>query len=208
MGIRDVKLNYIVETATALFIERSIRGVTVRDIAEKAEVGEATVYRYFARKQTIVQSAAEKLQAEVLGRYYRAMPGKSGAERLAAFYEVYPRVFREHPEFYRFVREFDGYLISEGLSSSEEYAAGIDKFYDHFITAYRDGVADGSVRKQEDPRLFYYATAHAMLELCKKLSVAGDLVRQDSAVARAAEIDELKRVILRSLLIEPQNPNK
>ena len=200
MGIRDVKLNYIVETATALFMERSIRNVTVRDIAEKAGIGEATVYRYFARKQNIVQAAAEKLQAEVLGHYYRAMPGKTGAERLTAFYDVYPRVFRDHPEFYRFVQEFDGYLIAEGLSSSEEYAAGIDKFYDYFMAAFRDGVADGSIKDKEDPRLFYYATTHAMLELCKKLSVAGDIVRQDSTVERIAEINELKRVILLSLL--------
>lgn len=200
MGIRDVKLNYIVETATALFMERSIRNVTVRDIAEKAGIGEATVYRYFARKQNIVQAAAEKLQTEVLGHYYRAMPGKTGAERLTAFYDVYPRVFRDHPEFYRFVQEFDGYLIAEGLSSSEEYAAGIDKFYDYFMAAFRDGVADGSIKDKEDPRLFYYATTHAMLELCKKLSVAGDIVRQDSTVERIAEINELKRVILLSLL--------
>ena len=200
MGIRDVKLNYIVETATALFMERSIRNVTVRDIAEKAGIGEATVYRYFSRKQNIVQAAAEKLQTEVLGHYYRAMPGKTGAERLTAFYDVYPRVFRDHPEFYRFVQEFDSYLIAEGLSSSEEYAAGIDKFYDYFMAAFRDGVADGSVKDKEDPRLFYYATAHAMLELCKKLSMAGDIVRQDSTVERIAEINELKRVILLSLL--------
>jgi len=200
LGIRDVKLNYIVETATALFIERSIRNVTVRDIAEKADIGEATVYRYFARKQNIVQAAAEKLQAEVLGHYYRAMPGKTGAERLTAFYDVYIRVFRDHPEFYRFVQEFDSYLLSEGISASEEYASGIDKFYDYFMAAFRDGVADGSVKDKEDPRLFYYATAHAMLELCKKLSVAGDIVRQDSTVERIAEINELKRVILLSLL--------
>lgn len=200
MGIRDVKLNYIVETATELFMERSIRNVTVRDIAEKAGIGEATVYRYFSRKQNIVQAAAEKLQTEVLGHYYRAMPGKTGAERLTAFYDVYPRVFRDHPEFYRFVQEFDSYLIAEGLSSSEEYAAGIDKFYDYFMAAFRDGVADGTVKDKEDPRLFYYATAHAMLELCKKLSMAGDIVRQDSTVERIAEINELKRVILLSLL--------
>ena len=200
MGIRDVKLNYIVETATELFMERSIRNVTVRDIAEKAGIGEATVYRYFSRKQNIVQAAAEKLQTEVLGHYYRAMPGKTGAERLTAFYDVYPRVFRDHPEFYRFVQEFDSYLIAEGLSSSEEYAAGIDKFYDYFMAAFRDGVADGTVKDKEDPRLFYYATAHAMLELCKKLSVAADIVRQDSTVERIAEINELKRVILLSLL--------
>ena len=102
MSIRDAKLNYIVDTATDLFIEHSVREVTVRDIAEKAGVGEATVYRYFARKQNIVQAAAEKLQTEILSHYYRAMPGKTGAERLKAFYDVYLRVFSDHPEFYRF----------------------------------------------------------------------------------------------------------
>lgn len=200
MSIRDVKLNYIVETALALFLEQSIHNVTVRDIAEKAGIGEATVYRYFSRKQNIVQAAAEKLEKEVLSHYFRPMPEKSGAGRLTAFYEVYLRVFRDHPEFYRFVREFDSYLLSEGISSSEEYAAGIDKFYDYFMEAFRDGVADGSIKNKEDPRIFYYATTHAMLELCKKLSIAGDIVRQDSTIERVDEINELKRVILLSLL--------
>ena len=54
MGIRDVKLEFILNTATELFMTRSIGDVTIKDIADAAGVGEATVYRYFKTKNNIV----------------------------------------------------------------------------------------------------------------------------------------------------------
>ena len=116
MNLRDAKLNYIVETATGLFLERSIRAVTVRDIADRAGIGEVTVYRYFARKQVLVQAAAERLQKLVYDEYFVPAAG-TGYDRIRAFFGAYVEIFREHPEFYRFVSEFDAYIRSEGLTT-------------------------------------------------------------------------------------------
>ena len=51
MGLKELKNNFIIDVAASLFLERSISSVTIKDIAERAEVGEMTVYRHFQKKK-------------------------------------------------------------------------------------------------------------------------------------------------------------
>ncbi|WP_435111785.1 TetR/AcrR family transcriptional regulator [Nocardiopsis synnemataformans] len=56
----------IIEAAHALFEERGFDRVTVTDIAERAEVGRATFFRYFGDKREVVFSADPRGEAELL----------------------------------------------------------------------------------------------------------------------------------------------
>jgi AcrR family transcriptional regulator len=53
----------IIEAAHALFEERGFDKVTVADIAERAEVGRATFFRYFGDKQEVVFADGGDLEA-------------------------------------------------------------------------------------------------------------------------------------------------
>lgn len=198
MTIKDAKLNFIVDVATELFLERSIAAVTVKEIADRAGVGEATVYRYFKQKQNLVCAVAEKLQKQVFLEYFAPITG-SGYAKMEAFFGAYSKIFSGHREFYRFIGEFDAYLLSENISAGKTYSDGVDFFRNLFLSAYREGIADGSVRQLPDPELFYYATAHAMLALCKNRSVEKEIVPQDGTTDKQKEVDEMKQVILFSL---------
>ena len=199
MTIKDAKLKFIIDIATELFLERRITTVTIKDIADRAGVGEATVYRYFKQKQNLVCAVAEKLQKQVFQDYFAPITG-SGYAKLEAFFGVYSQIFAEHRDFYRFIGDFDAYLLSENLAAPKSYSDGVDHFRNLFLSAYREGIADGSVRKLEtSPELFYYATAHAMLALCKNRSVEREIVPQDGETDKQKEVDEMKQVILFSL---------
>ena len=50
-GIKDTMKRAIAKKALGLFLEKSITEVKISDIAIEADVGEATVYRYFKTKQ-------------------------------------------------------------------------------------------------------------------------------------------------------------
>lgn len=68
---RDVRLR-ITEAARTLFFERGFDAVTVADIAEQADVSEATVFNYFAAKEDIflagLDAFEQRLIAAVQGR--------------------------------------------------------------------------------------------------------------------------------------------
>lgn len=194
MGLKDAKIKYIIDRATELFLQRSVGEVTVKDISDAVGVGEATVYRYFGKKQNIVIKSALNLQNEVYQRFFK-LKGSCGYDKLKAFYDGYLQVFLAHAEYYRFISGFDAFMISERNLELEEYSEGLDIFIKEYLAAYREGLNDGSIREIEDVETFYYATAHSVLELCKKLA-GTDIVKQDAQIAKETEIKRLIDIIL------------
>lgn len=198
MTLQEVKENFIVDVATELFFERPVSSVTIKDIAEKAGVGEMTVYRYFGKKQNIVLAVAMKLQKEILS-YFDLSKGNSGFEKISIFYNSFLRIFEESNKHYGFIREFDSYMLemNDGGSLSG-YEASIDQFKDMFLAAYSLGLEDKSVKEIENIDMFYYASTHALLEVCKKLSYGG-ILEQDKRIVKEQEIKTLIDIFLNRL---------
>lgn len=197
--IKQTVKDGIVDDACEVFLSRSISDTTIKDIAVKAGVGEATVYRYFKNKQNLVALCAVKLQERVYNEYFKLV-GDSGYERLRKFYGSYIEIFKSHPEFYRFINEFDAFTLTFS-PDLDAYSDGLDLFKEQFFSAYRLGVKDKSVREVKDAETFYYATTHAMLELCKKLSVDIRIVKQDDKIKKDEEACALAEIILSALKV-------
>ena len=198
MSITDAKTNFILDEALALFLERSVGEVTVHDIAVRAGVGEATIYRYFSTKHNLVCAAATKLEKTILETYFDLSGASNGFDKLALFYGTYLTIFSSHREYFKFINEFDAFMLNEGKTDSTEYASGLDMFKTLFSQAYLQGLSDNSVAPVRDWETFYYATTHALLELCKKLSTA-EIVRQDKSANKEEEVKILTEMILYKL---------
>ena len=199
MNIKDAKRNYVTDEAINLFLKNSIASVTIRDVAKAAELGEATIYRYFSSKSGLIIACAIRLQKIVCAAFTDSHDLSNGYYRLEMFYNAYLKMFLERPELYRFLSEFDAFCISENIASLEEYSDNMDMFRFSFIDSYEIGVKDGSVNKIEDIDTFYYATTHAMLALCKKLAQGIVITRQDALTDRSREIKMLINIILSNL---------
>ena len=59
--LRDLREESIVYVAAELFLRDGIEAVKMTDVAEKAEVGVASLYRYFGTKETLVIRAGALL---------------------------------------------------------------------------------------------------------------------------------------------------
>ena len=199
MSLKDAKVNFLVDMATDLFMTRSISEVTIKDIAVSAQVGEATIYRYFGSKQNIVVHAAMKIQSIVSKDFFNLEKGKNGYEKLKVFYESYYEIFIKHPNFYKFLSEFDAYVSVEDSSITNPYENAIDSYKNFYMDAYELGLKDGSVRKQNNIEMFYFSTTHALLELAKKLAFKKAVLNQDNRIEKTSELQCLIDIILGSL---------
>ena len=198
MSLKDAKVNFVVNIATDLFMGRSIQDVTIRDIALSAQIGEATIYRYFGKKQTLVLQAAMRIGQIINTEYFQLDDKKSGYEKLEAFYRSYLDIFENNINFYKFIREFDLFMSGEDTNSLNAYEAAIDLFKIEYMKAYQLGLDDGSVKAQDDIEMFYFTTTHSLLELCKKLSMK-EILNQDKTISKNSEIKCLINLILKAI---------
>ena len=199
MSLKDVKINFLVDIATDLFMCRSIPEVTIKDIAVSAQVGEATIYRYFGKKQSLVVRSAMKLQQAVNADYFKLEQGKTGYEKVEIFYLSYLSIFNSHPEFYKFINDFDAFMGGDDSNAINPYESIVGQYEKEYMKAYEQGLKDGSIQKQSDIKMFYFSTTHALLELCKKLSIKKAVLSQDNIVEKKAQIECLIDIVLKTL---------
>ena len=91
-------------------------------------------------------------------------------------------------------------MCSHGEVSLNEYENGLVRTFENiFMDAYNLGVNDGTVKEIKDIEVFYFSTTHALLELCKKLSMKKDILEQDKDLKKSGEIKCVVNIILSSL---------
>ena len=198
MGIKDIRRSYILERAIKLFCERSIAEVKIKDVAEYCNIGEATFYRYFSKKSSLIVACGIRLQEKVYEFFSEESTG-NGFDKLSRFYYRFYEFFGDRPEYYRFLSDFDTYCTSEEISNLELYSDGLDHFKEKYYADYKEGIEDGSVKEVWDLDLFYYSTTHAMLSLCKKLAAESQIVRQDMLTDKRQEVRTMIEIILQYL---------
>ena len=199
MGMKDFKLDFILKTAIELFMTRGIGDVTIKDIADAAEIGEATVYRYFGTKTNIVVACALSLEKQIYDEFFNLSKGKNGFDKIEIFYNSYLNVFKKSPSHFYFIKEFDAYMCTRGEVSLSDYEKGLDQFKSDFMEAYKLGLTDGSIKPLKQVEVFYFSTTHSLLELCKKLSMKKGVVEQDKTLKKISEIKCLISIILSSI---------
>ena len=59
------------------------------------------------------------------------------------------------------------------------------------MKSYELGLKDGSIKENDDIKLYYYTCTHSLLELCKKLASTESELKQDKEVSKVKEIEYL-----------------
>ena len=202
--IKDLREDSVVYIAAELFLQKGIENVKMTDVAERAELGVATLYRWFGTKDGLVIRAGALLWGDLHTLFrsvYEAEDFRActGIEQIARLFGVYRTLFREHADFIRFIGDFDDFVIRTRPAQEDlrEYEASVLNFYPVFLGAYETGLGDGSVRPIESPRLFYDSVCHAILALTQKL-LRGEILTADG-FGDSAELELLLDMAARYL---------
>lgn len=194
--LKELQQSFIVEEAIKMFFARPISEVTMSDIAKEIGIGEATLYRYFGKKSNIVLRAAEKLSLKVINEYFKVDLNKNGFERIKDFYQSYLNIFIDNRNYYSFIYHFDSFIISENNMDLTKYNDSIVSYKKIFDLAFETGLKDGSIKFDGDVDLFYRATTLSLLNLCKKLAIEENLLKEDERFEAANEIKALIEIFL------------
>ena len=190
MSFKDLKRDYIVDSAKKLFLSSSISEITIKDISSVSGIGEATIYRYFKNKENLVIAVSLSIQQDILKVQF--LDNSSGLEQIQNFFNLFKAIFLENKNYFKFIAEFDTvYLNNIKNKENKEYSLGLDQFYEVFMKAYYKGLSDKTVKENKDIKLYYYTCTHSLLELCKKLASTESGLKQDKEVSKVSEIEYL-----------------
>ena len=188
MGFKDLKREYIIDSAKKLFLNKSISEITIKDISAVSDLGEATIYRYFSNKENLVVAVSLSIQQDILSVPF-TQNEKCGLEQIKNFFELFRNIFIEHKNYFKFIAEFDTLYLNN--IKNQDYSLGLDAFYEVFMHAYELGLKDKSIKEVKDIKLYYYTCTHSLLELCKKLASNDSELKQDKEVNKLDEIEYL-----------------
>ncbi len=189
--LMNVKQDYIVKVSKELFLTEGIEKVLIKDIAEKADIGEATIYRYFKKKSNLVIQVALLIQKEISSLYFSFDEGANGIDSIKGYYGAFLSVFLTHQSYFTFLQELDIYILKNDIKELGEYEQGIASFGLIYQKMVEKGLNDGSIKQDIDYETFFYSSTHALLGLCEKLALSKAIIKQDESQKKKEEIEML-----------------
>jgi len=98
---REARRGEILDAARGVLLAQGLRGTTTKEIAERCELSEATLFFYFRNKDEILLSLIfESIDFWAQGLDALAAKALAPAELLDAIWGFHEEVYREHPDYF------------------------------------------------------------------------------------------------------------
>lgn len=192
-NIKNERIADAISAAAALYLSQGISEAKMTDIADQAQIGVASLYRYFGTKQLFtvkVGSYIWKMTMKKLSPLFTRADylAKTGIEQVRSLLNLFHVLMADYRPFLRFLSEFDSFVIREHLTPEqlEEYESCALNMLPVMTVALEKGMADGTVRADVDPTIFYYSVTDSLLSMCQKFVWGNIPVSEDSAINELA----------------------
>jgi AcrR family transcriptional regulator len=193
---KEKRKEEIIKIAIEVFSEKGIENTKMTDIAEKAEVGVASVYRYFKIKRELVIDAAIKMWEKVINDSYREFKTEeyeklNGIQAVAKILSVFKDFYKNNKDFIKYIEEFDNYIVKEKVSPEklEAYENNILNLMPVMFEALEKGKLDKTIKLSVTNEEFYMTITHALMSLCQKLISRNTILHSDDDIAGEAQVN-------------------
>lgn len=175
--VKNERIAIAVATAAEMYLSTGISEVKMTDIAERAQIGVASLYRYFGTKQLFTVKVAAHIWRTTLaqlepiytGAQFETMSGLAQVETLLNIFHVF---MEKHRPFLRFLSEFDMFVIREHLGQEhlKEYENCSLNILPVLTRAIEKGIADGTIRPGVDPQMYYHTVTDSLIGMCQRFA--------------------------------------
>ena len=214
-NLKASRIQHIIERTFNLFAEKGIESITMNEIASQAEIGVASLYRYFVTKEDLAIECAVyawKMEEEIFSDIFSSpdYDDLTGYEQMKILLGIFPRVLSTQGNFFRFVYYFDSFVKRQSLSPErlDKYEITITSLKDIVMHALQKGREDGSINygKSGNEALatasddeMYFTLMHSLFALAQKLSLSGEMLYMDREVTPGRQVELLINIMLDSL---------
>ena len=203
--IKNLRKNRILQSAFTFFSEKGIDTIAMTDIANRAEIGVASLYRYYETKDEIAIKTAmwawenqkEDIMPEIESADYEV---KTGLEQLDFIFGKFVKLFKNAPDFLRFIYFFDSYAVRTKIAQERlvDYEKMIGTVQEVVSKAIKKGIEDGSIDKKyaKDEEKLYFTTMHSLFSTAQKLTLNKNMLSIDSKTNGAEQLSLLAKILI------------
>jgi TetR/AcrR family transcriptional regulator, fatty acid metabolism regulator protein len=140
-----IRKKEIVQAALQVIGEKGVHGLTITEIAGRAGMSDANIYRHFKGKQEILGALAEFMGEAVMNKAARIATGeKTPLEKLEAIFRSHTSLIKANPGLPRFIFSEEIHLGDRQLAKSiTDKMAGYTETIRTLISA---GIESGQIR--------------------------------------------------------------
>lgn len=206
--IKNARIERIFSSAFSLFSQSGFDSIAMIDIAKNAEIGVASLYRYFETKDEIAIRTAiwawenqKKIILPLLddSGYYE----KEGIKQLEEIFELFIKLYQNENDFFRYIYFFDAYIVCQKIDSERllPYQNVIESVQNIISAAIKKGINDGSISVQykSQEKELYYSLMHTLFAATQKLSLSGKMLNMDKANDEIQQLKLLAKILIGGL---------
>jgi AcrR family transcriptional regulator len=175
----------ILDIAETLFAELGVDGCQVKDVATRAGISLATLYRYFASKEELLEAVHERRLTQLMGRILEAVRDqRSPLDAILAANEIHLRFHMEHPSYLGMhLREGNAWFDASKLRCRAQIEA-VEEGHKRTTASFAAGIRAG-VFVNDPPALMARASVAANHVHLAHWVLGGRVEAPDVVVARA-----------------------
>ncbi|MBN1664657.1 MAG: TetR/AcrR family transcriptional regulator [Deltaproteobacteria bacterium] len=184
------KRTVILDAALQLFSENGFHGTPMTLLAEKANVGIGTIYRYFKNKEEVISNLYKELKSESVAamreNISRDMPIR---EQFINIFENMLKYYIANPQKFLFMEQ---YSYSPFINSSTKQEV-CSAYAESLVSFFEYGKKHQVIKDLSTQIIF--ATANGQVVSLAKMHIAGEINLNDDMIRKAIETswDALKR---------------
>ncbi|MCR4735084.1 MAG: TetR family transcriptional regulator [Treponema sp.] len=207
-GLKNARMERILLSAFSLFSHNGMDAIAMTDIAKSAEIGVASLYRYFATKDEIAIRTAiwawesqKKLIMPIIDS--DDFVKLNGINQMEQILKLFCKLYENEPDFFRFIYFFDAYIVCQKISSDRlvPYQEVIQGVQGIIANAIHKGIKDASISEKykDSEEELYFSIMHTLFSTSQKLSLSGKMLEMDEKNDGIQQLQLLGKILIEGL---------
>lgn len=207
-NLKEIRKERILKAAFELFSLKGIDTIAMTDIAERAEIGVASLYRYFETKEEIAirttiwawSNGKKQLMPRFTTPEFQQL---TGLEQVRKFCESFIDIYELQTSFLRYIFFFDSFAFRTKIQKSrlkdyEEIILSVEKVVEDAI---KKGLKDGSINSKykDKSEILYFSLMHTLFSTAQKLALGADLLEIDTFEGGKKQLQQVTEILIDGL---------